>query len=212
MTIKSKIHPLARQTDQSKKAMCPTHLTGKEETYSGLPCEKGELLVDHLKETSHDMVLFDPLPFSNIRFIFSIEAQNIGVQSWTPWVMPQTTSLLRYEAIPIHPLPPSYFKFFSFCLLKRAFSLLMLSTMIRSLCVSRRVLNFFYIIWIFVSFPQSTITQNTYKRSVFTYQRFPTTYKASRSADPLKTTPDSYNRKKEFIVTTKARIYPRKKY
>ena len=89
------------------------------------------------------MVLFDPLPFLNILFVFSIEAQNIGVQSWTPWVMPQTTSLLRYEAIPIHPLPPSYFKFFSFCLLKRAFSLLMLSTMIRSLCVSRRALNFF---------------------------------------------------------------------
>ena len=49
LTIKSKMHPLARQTDQSEKAMCPTHLTGKEETYSGLPCEKGELLVEHLK-------------------------------------------------------------------------------------------------------------------------------------------------------------------
>ena len=36
LTIKSKIPPLARQTDQSKKATCPTHLTGKEKTYSGL--------------------------------------------------------------------------------------------------------------------------------------------------------------------------------
>ena len=44
MTIKSKTHPLARQTDQSKKATCPTHLTEKEGTYSGLPSEKGELL------------------------------------------------------------------------------------------------------------------------------------------------------------------------
>ena len=42
---------------------------------------KGDLLVKHLKETSHGMVLLDPLPFSNILFIFSIEAQNIGVQS-----------------------------------------------------------------------------------------------------------------------------------
>ena len=104
--------------------------------------------VEHLKETFHDMVLFDPLPFSNILFIFSIETQNIGVQSWAPWVMPQTTSLLRYKAITIHPLSPSYFKFFSLCLLKRAFSLLMLCIIIRSLCVSRRVLIFFLIIWI----------------------------------------------------------------
>ena len=37
--------------------------------------------------------------------------------------MPQTTSLLRYEVITIHPLPPSYFKLFFFCLLKRAFFL-----------------------------------------------------------------------------------------
>ena len=66
---------------------------------------KGDLLVKHLKENSHGMVLFDPLPFSNILFIFSIEAQNIGFQSWTPWVT--TTSLLRYEVITIHPLPPS---------------------------------------------------------------------------------------------------------
>ena len=144
LTIKSKIPPLARQTDQSKKATCPTHLTGKEKTYSGLPCEKGELLVDHLKETSHDTIL-------KLFFIFIIEAQNIGVQSWTPWVT--TTSLLRYKAITIHPLPPSYFKFFSFCLLKRAFPLLMLCIMIKSLCVSHRVLNFFLIIWIVVSFP-----------------------------------------------------------
>ena len=34
---------------------------------------------------------------------------------------------------------------------------------------------------------------------------------ASRSADPLKTILDSYNRKKNFIVTTKARIYPTEK-
>ena len=57
LTIKSKTHPLARQTDQSKKATCPTHPNGKEETFSGLPCEKGELLVDHLKETSHVTIL-----------------------------------------------------------------------------------------------------------------------------------------------------------
>ena len=60
--------------------MCSTHLTGKVRAFSGLPCEKGELLVEHQKETSHGVVLFDPLPFSNILFIFSIEAQNIGVQ------------------------------------------------------------------------------------------------------------------------------------
>ena len=127
-----------------KKAMCPTHPTGKVRAFSGLPCEtEGDLLVEHLKETSHGMVIFDPLPLSNILFIFSLEAQNIGVQSWTPWVMPQTTSLLYYEAITIHPLPPSYFKSFFLCLSKRAFSLIMLSTMIRTLYVSRQVLFFF---------------------------------------------------------------------
>ena len=41
--------------------MCPTHPTGKEEAYSGLPCEKGELRVEHLKETSLGMALFDPV-------------------------------------------------------------------------------------------------------------------------------------------------------
>ena len=111
MAIKSNIHPLARQTDQAKRDMCPNYQTGKEETYSGLPCEKG-VACWHLKETSYGLILFDPLPFSNILFIFSIEAENIGVQSWTPSVMPQTTSLLRYEPITIHPLSPSYFKFF----------------------------------------------------------------------------------------------------
>ena len=36
--------------------MCPTHLTaGKEGTYGGLQCEKGELLVENLKETSLGM-------------------------------------------------------------------------------------------------------------------------------------------------------------
>ena len=35
-----------------------------------------------------------------------------NVRHRTPWVMPPTTSLLRYEPITIHPLPPSYFKFF----------------------------------------------------------------------------------------------------
>ena len=75
------MNTLPRQTDQSRKATCPTHLTEKEGTYRELPSEKGGLLVEHLKETSYDMVLFDPLSFSNILFIFSIEAQNIGVQS-----------------------------------------------------------------------------------------------------------------------------------
>ena len=61
--------------------MCPTHPTGKEKTYSGLPCEKGELLVEHLKETSLDVALFDLLkiPFSNILFIPTLEARNIIV-------------------------------------------------------------------------------------------------------------------------------------
>ena len=52
--------------------MYPTHPTGKEDTYSGLPCKKGELLVEH---ASMGMALFDPLkdtPFSNILFIPSL--------------------------------------------------------------------------------------------------------------------------------------------
>ena len=75
------MNTLPRQTDHSRKATCATQLTEKEGTYRELPSEKGELLVEHLKETSHGMVLFDPLSLSNILFIFSIEAQNIGVQS-----------------------------------------------------------------------------------------------------------------------------------
>ena len=144
LTIKSKMHPLARQTDQSKKAMCPTHLTGKEETYSGLPCEKGELLVEHLKQTSYGMVLFDPLPFSNILFIF----QHGSTKQWSSVLNPLSDAT-NYKFTPLRgdthtsPSPPLFSSFFSFCLLKRAFSLLMLSTMIRSLCVSCRVLIFF---------------------------------------------------------------------
>jgi len=37
LNIKSKTHSLARQRDRFKKGICPTHPTGKEETYSGLP-------------------------------------------------------------------------------------------------------------------------------------------------------------------------------
>ena len=157
--------------------MCSTHLTGKVRAFSGLPCEKGELLVEHQKETSHGVVLFDPLPFSNILFIFSIEAQNIGVQPWTPWVMPQNTSLLRYEVITIHPLSPSYFKFFSLCLFLTRFFLAYVVYIDKklALCVSRRVLIFFFflIISIFVSFPRTRITQNTYKKSISLTSVFP---------------------------------------
>ena len=38
--LKSKIHPLARQTDQSEKGTCPTHPTGKVRAFSGLSCER----------------------------------------------------------------------------------------------------------------------------------------------------------------------------
>ena len=34
-------HPSARSRDPFKTAMCPTHPTGKEGTYSKLPCDKG---------------------------------------------------------------------------------------------------------------------------------------------------------------------------
>ena len=39
-TLKVK-HPSARSRDPFKTAMCPTHPTGKEGTYSKLPCDKG---------------------------------------------------------------------------------------------------------------------------------------------------------------------------
>ena len=119
------------------------------------------------------MVLFDPLPFSNILFIFSIEAQNIVVQSWTPWVMPQTTSLLRYEAITIHPRPSSYFKFFFLLSFKTCFFLAYVVYNDKKLVCFTPGINFFLIIWIFVSFPQSRITQNTYKKSISLTSGFP---------------------------------------
>ena len=92
--IKSKIHLLARQTDQSRKAS--VLLTQLWNGGISVGC------LEHLKETSHGMVLLDPLPFSNILFIFCIEVQNTGVQSWTRSVMPQITSLLCFEAMTIH--------------------------------------------------------------------------------------------------------------
>ena len=51
---------------------------------------------------------FQKILFLNILFIPGPEAQNIGVQSWTHWVMPQTTSLLRYETMLI--LSPDLFR------------------------------------------------------------------------------------------------------
>ena len=36
--------------------MCPTHPTGKEGTYSGLQCEKRELLVEHLGQSWHGLI------------------------------------------------------------------------------------------------------------------------------------------------------------
>ena len=73
----------------------------------------------------------------------------------------------------------------------------MLSTMIRTLYVSRQVLIFFNnlnICWLPLKQNYAKYTQKVN----FTYQRFPTD-KARRSADLFKTTLDRYSRKKNFI-------------
>ena len=167
MTIKSKIPPLARQTDQSEKATPTVQLTQLEKWGLSVDCHvKRELLGEHLKETSHGMVLFDPLPFSNILFIFSIEAKY-----WRS-VLNTLSDAIIYKFTPLRgdnhtSPPPPLFQVFFLLSFKTCFFLAYVVYNDKKLECFTPGIKFFLIIWIFVSFPQSRIKQNTYIKSQF---------------------------------------------
>ena len=90
--------------------MCPTHPTGKEGTYSGLQCEKRELLVEHLKETSLGMDLFDPLKHTILKH--SLYSQPRSTKYWQPSVLNTLSDATNYKFTLLrddnHPLPPQW--------------------------------------------------------------------------------------------------------
>ena len=108
--------------DQFKKAMCPTHPTGKEGTYSGLPGEKGELLVEHLKVTSLGiMALFDLLKHTILKHF--LYCQPRSTKYWRHSVLNTLSDAINYKFTPLReitipppPSPASYLEYFSLCL------------------------------------------------------------------------------------------------
>ena len=113
------------------------------------------------------MVLFDPLPFSNILFISVLNTLSDATNyKFTTLQADNHTS----------PSPQLFQVFLSFCLLKSAFSLIVLSTMIRNLFVSRPVLIFFkQLEYLLVSLKVELrrIPFMTYKKSISLTSVFP---------------------------------------
>ena len=130
--------------------------------------------------------------------------------------MPQTTSLLRYEPITIHPLPASYFKFFCPLCFKTCFFLgCVVYNNKKLVCFTPGIKFFlkqFEYLLVSLKVELRRIPYMTYKKSVSLTSVFPPLIRPVDLPIHLKRLLTVIIEKNNFIETTKARIYPRKKY